>query len=68
MKLQVILSSSLFYIGEWNRSLSVSLEMDKTQYRALIKFLVKEGLIPNEIHSKFIKDYEDSSHSLSTIK
>jgi histone-lysine N-methyltransferase SETMAR len=42
--------------------------MDKIGYRAVIKFFVKEGLTPNEIHSKFIKVYEDSSLSLSTIK
>jgi transposase len=41
--------------------------MDKTEYRAVIKFFVKEGLTPNEIHSKFIKVYGDSS-SFSTIK
>jgi len=35
--------------------LSVSLNMDKIEYRAVIKFFVKEGLTPNEIHSKFIK-------------
>jgi len=35
--------------------LSVSLKMDKTEYRAVIKFFVKEGLTPNEIHSKFKK-------------
>jgi hypothetical protein len=35
--------------------LSVSPEMDKIEYRAVIKFFVKEGLTPNEIHSKFIK-------------
>jgi len=29
--------------------------MDKIEYRAVIKFFVKEGLTPNEIHSKFIK-------------
>jgi hypothetical protein len=29
--------------------------MDKTEYRAVIKFFVKEGLMPNEIHSKFKK-------------
>ena len=33
-----------------------------------IKFFVKEGLTPNEIHSKFIKVYGDSSPSFSTIK
>ena len=42
--------------------------MDKIQYRAVIKFFVKEGLTPNEIHSKFIKVYGDSSPSFSTIK
>jgi len=42
--------------------------MDKTEYRAVIKFFVKEGLTPNEIYSKFIKVYGDSSPSFSTIK
>jgi transposase len=42
--------------------------MDKIQYRAVIKFFVKEGLTPNKIHSKFIKVYGDSSPSFSTIK
>ena len=42
--------------------------MDKIEYRVVIKFFVKEGLTPNEIHSKFIKVYGDSSPSLSTIK
>jgi len=40
--------------------LSVSVKMDKTEYRAVIKFFVKEGLTPNEIHSMFIKVYGDS--------
>jgi hypothetical protein len=49
--------------------MSVSLKMDKIEYRAVIKFFVKEGLMPNEIHSKFIKVvYGDSSPSFSTIK
>jgi transposase len=48
--------------------LSVSLKMDKIEYRAVIKFFVKEGLTPYEIHSKFIKVYRDSSPSFSTIK
>jgi len=43
--------------------LSVSHKMDKIEYRAVIKFFVKEGFTPNEIHSKFIKVYGDSSHS-----
>jgi transposase len=42
--------------------------MDKTEYRAVIKFFVTEGLTPKEIHSKFIKVYGDSSPSFSTIK
>jgi histone-lysine N-methyltransferase SETMAR len=41
--------------------------MDKIEYRAVIKFFVKEGLTPNVIHSKFIKVYGDSSPSFSTI-
>jgi len=42
--------------------------MDKIVYRAVIKFFVKEGLTPKEIHSKFIKVYVDSSPLFSTIK
>ena len=42
--------------------------MDKIEYRAVLKFFVKEGLTPNEIHSKFIKVYGDSSPSFSTIR
>jgi len=42
--------------------------MDKIEYCAIIKFFVKEGLTPNEIHLKFIKVYGDSSPSFSTIK
>jgi transposase len=41
--------------------------MDTIEYRWVIKFFVKEGLTPNEIHSKFIKVYGDSSLSFSTI-
>jgi hypothetical protein len=48
--------------------LSVSLKIDKIEYRAVIKFFVKEGLTPNEIHSKFIKVYGDSSPSFLTIR
>jgi hypothetical protein len=48
--------------------LSVSLKMDKIEYRAVIKFFVKEGLMPNETHSKFIKLYGDSSPSFSIVK
>ena len=50
-------------LTEYSRS-----SMDKTEYRAVIKFFVKEGLTPNEIHSKFIKVYGDSPPSFSTIK
>jgi transposase len=42
--------------------------MEKIEYRAVIKFFVKEGLTPNEIHSKFINVYGDSSPSFSKIK
>jgi transposase len=42
--------------------------MDKIEYRAVIKFFVKDGLTPNEIHSKFIKVYGDSCPSFSTNK
>jgi transposase len=42
--------------------------MDKIGYRAVIKFFVKEGLTPNEIHLKFIKVYEDLSPSFLTLK
>ena len=48
--------------------MSVSLKMDKIEYCLVIKFFVKEGLTPNEIHSKFIKVYGASSLSFSTIK
>jgi hypothetical protein len=37
--------------------------MDKIDYHAVIKFFVKEGLIPNKIYLKFIKVYGDSSPS-----
>jgi len=42
--------------------------MDKFEYRTVIKFFVQGGLTPNEIHSKFIKVYGESSPSFSTIK
>jgi hypothetical protein len=42
--------------------------MDKVEYCAVIKFFVKEGLTPNEIHSKLIKIYGYSSPLFSTIK
>jgi len=42
--------------------------MDKIEYRAVIKFFVKEGLTPNEVDSNFIEVYRDSSPSFSTIK
>jgi hypothetical protein len=48
--------------------LSVSTKVDEIEYRAVIKFFVKEGLTPNEIHSKFINVYGDSSPLFSTIK
>jgi transposase len=42
--------------------------MDKIECRAVIKFFLKEGFMPKEIHSKFIKVYGDSSPLFSTIK
>ena len=48
--------------------MSVSLKMDKIEYRAVINFFVKEGLTPNEIHLKFINVNGDSSPSFATIK
>jgi len=42
--------------------------MDKIEYRAVIKLFVKEGLMPQETHSKFIKVYGNFSPSFSTIK
>jgi hypothetical protein len=48
--------------------LSLSLKIDKIDYRVVIKFFVKEGLMANEIHSKFIKVYGGCPPSFSTIK
>jgi len=48
--------------------LSVSRKMDTIEYRAVIRFFVREGLTSNEIHSTFINVYGDSSPSFSTIK
>jgi hypothetical protein len=42
--------------------------MGKIEYRAVIKFFVKAGLMPNEVHSKFIIVYGDSSPPFSMIK
>jgi hypothetical protein len=42
--------------------------MDKIEYRAVIKFFVKEGLTPNVIYSNFMKLYGDTSSLFSTIK
>jgi histone-lysine N-methyltransferase SETMAR len=42
--------------------------MGKIECHAVIKFFVKEGLMQNKIHSKFIKVYGDPSPSFSTIK
>jgi histone-lysine N-methyltransferase SETMAR len=42
--------------------------MDKIEYRAVIKFIVKEGLTPKEIYSKFTIVYGDFSPSFTTIK
>jgi hypothetical protein len=42
--------------------------MDKIEYRAVIKFFVKEGLTPNEIYLKFIKVYGDFSPSFQQLR
>jgi transposase len=42
--------------------------MDKIEYCEITKFFVKEGLTPNEILSKFINVYGESSTSFSTKK
>lgn len=42
--------------------------MDKIEYRAVIKFSLKEGLTVSEIQTKFRNVYGDSSPSFSTIK
>jgi L-ribulose-5-phosphate 3-epimerase UlaE len=65
MRNVVILSICFIQLSEAG-VLCVSLQIDKTVYCAVIKFFVKEGLTPNEIHSKFINVYGDSS-SFSTI-
>jgi transposase len=48
--------------------LSVSHNINKTEYCTVIKFFVKESLTPKEIHSKSIKVYGNSFPSFSTIK
>jgi len=48
--------------------LSVSLKIDKIEYRAVIKFFEKEGLMPNEIYSKFTKVYVDCSPSFQQLR
>jgi hypothetical protein len=53
VKLQVILSVVCFIQLSEAGVLFVSLKMGKIEYRAVIKFFVKQGLTPNEIHSKF---------------
>ena len=68
MKLEVFYQVVCFIQLSEAGVLSVSLKMDKIEYCAVIKFFVKEGLMPNKIHSKFIKVYGDSSPSFSTIK
>jgi histone-lysine N-methyltransferase SETMAR len=42
--------------------------MNKTEYRTVIKFFVKEGLTPNKIYSTFINVYGNYCPSFSTIK
>lgn len=42
--------------------------MDKIEYRAVIKFLVKEGIGPKIINDRFRVVYGDSAPSYSTVK
>ena len=46
----------------------IALKMEKFEYRAVIKFFVKEGLTPTEIHLRIVNVYGDSSPSVSTVK
>jgi transposase len=43
-------------------------EMDKTEARAVIKYLQKKGMTPKEIHEDMVKTLDDDSPSYSTIK
>ena len=48
--------------------MSVFLKVDEIDYRAVIKFFVKEVLTPNEIHSKFIKELWMAYATHNTLK
>ena len=41
--------------------------MEKTEYRAVIKFFVLEGLSPTEIHTKMVKVLKESAPSFPTV-
>ena len=43
-------------------------KMDKTEARAVIKYLQKKGMTPKEIHEDMVKTLDDDSPSYSTIK
>lgn len=42
--------------------------MNKLEYRAVIKFLTKEGQTPSQIHSRMVNVYGEESPSLATVK
>ena len=41
--------------------------MEKTEYRAVIKFFVLEGLSATEIHTKMVKVLKESAPSFPTV-
>lgn len=47
---------------------SVFLKMDKLEYRAVIKFLTKEGKSPTEINARLHAVYGTNAPSFSTVK
>jgi hypothetical protein len=64
-KLQLVRSSSLC---QQVLAVQVYVKMDKLEYRAVVKFLVLNGLTPNEIHPKLRKVFGNSAPSISTVK
>ena len=47
--------------------LDINAKIPRVEYRAVIKFLVKQGKTPHEIHQQFIDSYGDQSPSYATI-
>ena len=44
------------------------MENQKFKHRAVIKFLTKEGVSPQNIHERLVNVYQDQSPSYSTVK